>query len=116
MKEDGFMDIVQEEFDANEAKALAQAAAAIELEMAQSNQLCSKSTAKESNIPSTSSKPPVKAADYRNNGSSGFDILFSEELADEDVEECMLLASQVKFNELLLLFFLFWVLVQPVLK
>ena len=104
MKEDGFLD-VQEEFDAMEAKVMAEAAAAIEKEMAQNTQTCAKPRATEHSNPSTSSKPPVKAADYRNNGSSGFDVLFAEELAEEDIEECMLLASQVQINVFLLLMF-----------
>ncbi|XP_034255206.1 uncharacterized protein LOC117653550 isoform X2 [Thrips palmi] len=75
----------QEEFDAMEAIAMAEAAAAIELEMAKKDQR---------NLPSTSSKNPLDKVDFKKNGSSGFEILFCEEIAEEDVEECMLLASQ----------------------
>lgn len=82
-----FVDATQEEFDAMEAKAMAEAAAAIELEMAQSGAL-------EPNMPSSSRKNHLNKVDLKKNGSSGFEVLFSEEIAEEDIEECMLLASQ----------------------
>lgn len=91
---DKFVDSRQEEFDALEAKALAEAAAAIELEMAQSGLV---DPLLDPNQPSTSKNKnnPLNKVDLKKNGSSGFEVLFSEEIAAEDVEECMLLASQV---------------------
>ncbi|XP_026293946.1 uncharacterized protein LOC113218022 isoform X2 [Frankliniella occidentalis] len=86
--QDGFVDINQEEFDAIEAKALAEAAAAIELQIAQSQQI------ETFNAGVKAKAMPLPPVDFRNNGSSNFENLFTEEIAEEDVEECMALASQ----------------------
>lgn len=85
---DGF-DPIQEEFDIEEAKAAVEAAVAAEaLEL--------QSQVEQSAQPSTSKNLPVPKVEYKNNGSSGFENLFIDEgeIAEEDIEDCMLKASQ----------------------
>ncbi|KAK3918715.1 Ectopic P granules protein 5-like protein [Frankliniella fusca] len=89
--QDGFIDPVQEEFDAMEAKALAEVASAIEQEYAQSQMDKDNAESKPAPAPLTRLLPP---SDFKNNGSSNFENLFSEEFATDYVEECMQLASQ----------------------
>lgn len=93
---EGFVDKGQEEFEAEEAIRLVQA---LELQMAESQA--------QQNAASTSSNQPTKKVVFGNNGSSGFENPFDEELAPDVIEECMALASQVSSNHQLCLPFLF---------